>query len=79
VRSRLSLAAQAHAQDAASDNLDLTRKSYNAGNVGVLQVLDAERLYQQARLGYVRAQAQRYLDTVQLFLALGGAADYRDQ
>jgi len=69
------LAAQAHAQDAAGDNLDLTRKSYNAGNVGVLQVLDAERLYQQARLGYVRAQAQRYLDTVQLFLALGGSAD----
>jgi outer membrane protein TolC len=54
--------------------VDLTRKSYNEGNVGVLQVLDAERLYQNARLGYVRAQAQRYMDTVQLFLALGGAA-----
>jgi outer membrane protein TolC len=39
----------------------------------VLQVLDAERLYQNARLGYVRAQAQRYMDTVQLFLALGGS------
>jgi outer membrane protein TolC len=39
----------------------------------VLQVLDAQRLYQQARLGYVRAVAQRYLDTVELFLALGGS------
>jgi NodT family efflux transporter outer membrane factor (OMF) lipoprotein len=68
------LDAQAHAQDAARENVDLTRKSYNEGNVGVLQVLDAERLYQNARLGYVRAQAQRYIDTVQLFLALGGAA-----
>ncbi len=67
------LDAQAHAQDAARENVDLTRKSYNEGNVGVLQVLDAERLYQNARLGYVRAQAQRYMDTVQLFLALGGA------
>jgi NodT family efflux transporter outer membrane factor (OMF) lipoprotein len=67
------LDAQAHAQDAARDNLDLTRMSYHEGNVGVLQVLDAERLYQQARLGFVRAQAQRYLDTVQLFLALGGS------
>jgi outer membrane protein TolC len=48
--------------------------SYHEGNVGVLQVLDAERLYQQARLGYVRAEAQRYSDTAQLFLALGGSA-----
>ena len=51
----------------------MTRQSYNEGNVGVLQVLDAERRYQQARLGYVRAQAQRYMDTTQLMLALGGA------
>jgi NodT family efflux transporter outer membrane factor (OMF) lipoprotein len=68
------LDAQAHAQSAARENVDLTRKSYNEGNVGVLQILDAERLYQNARLGYVRAQAQRYMDTVQLFLALGGGA-----
>jgi NodT family efflux transporter outer membrane factor (OMF) lipoprotein len=67
------LDAQAHAQAAARANVDLTRKSYNEGNVGVLQILDAERLYQQARLGYVRATAQRYLDTAQLFLALGGS------
>ena len=67
------LDAQAHAQSAARENVDLTRRSYNEGNVGVLQILDAERLYQNARLGYVRAQAQRYIDTVQLFLALGGA------
>jgi NodT family efflux transporter outer membrane factor (OMF) lipoprotein len=66
------LDAQAHAQSAARENVDLTRKSYNEGNVGVLQILDAERLYQNARLGYVRAQAQRYMDTVQLFLAVGG-------
>ena len=73
------LEAQGHAQDAARENLNLTRESYNEGNVGVLQVLDAERLYQQARLGYVRAQAQRYLDTTQLFLALGGSGPETDQ
>ena len=67
------LQAQAHAEEAARDNVDLTRQSYKEGNVGVLQVLDAERRYQQARLGYVRAQAQRYMDTAQLFLALGGS------
>ena len=55
-----------------SENLALTRDSYSAGNTGVLQVLEAQRQSQQARLGLVRAQAQRYQDTVQLLLALGG-------
>src|SRR6202795_1709531 len=68
------LEAQDQAQQAAQSSLDLARTSYKEGNVGVLQVLDAERSYQQARLGYVRAVAQRYLDTVQLFLALGGTS-----
>jgi NodT family efflux transporter outer membrane factor (OMF) lipoprotein len=67
------LDAQLRAEEAARDNLDLTRKSYNEGNVGILQVLDAERVYQRARLGLERARAQRYLDTAQLFLALGGS------
>ncbi|HEY6641303.1 TolC family protein, partial [Povalibacter sp.] len=57
----------------ARENADLTRRSYQEGGVNVLQVLDAERRYQQARLGFVRAQAQRYIDTAQLFLALGGS------
>lgn len=66
------LEAQAHAQQAAQSNLDLARASYAEGNVGVIQVLDAQRAFQQARLGWVRSEAQRFLDTVQLFLALGG-------
>lgn len=66
------LAAESQALGVAQQNLDLTRESYNEGNAGVLQVLDSERLYQQARLGYVRAQAQRLQDTAQLFVALGG-------
>jgi NodT family efflux transporter outer membrane factor (OMF) lipoprotein len=56
----------------AADNLELTRESYSAGNSGVLQVLDAQRQNQQARLGLVRAQSQRLADLVQLLLALGG-------
>jgi NodT family efflux transporter outer membrane factor (OMF) lipoprotein len=68
------LDAQAQAQRAARSSLDLARASYSEGNAGVLLVLDAERSYQQARLGYVRAVVQRYLDTVQLFLALGGTS-----
>src|SRR6185437_12384330 len=64
--------AQARAESAARDNLDLTRRSYQEGNVGVLKVLDAERGYQRAHLGLVRATAQRYVDTAHRFLALGG-------
>jgi outer membrane protein TolC len=56
----------------AADNLELTRESYSAGNSGVLQVLEAQRQNQQARLGLVRAQSQRLQDMVQLLLALGG-------
>ena len=54
------------------ENLSLTRESYRAGYTGVLQVLEAQRQSQQARLGLVRAQAQRYEDMVDLLLALGG-------
>jgi NodT family efflux transporter outer membrane factor (OMF) lipoprotein len=68
------LDAQSQAQQAAQSSLDLARASYSEGNTGVLLVLDAERSYQQARLGYVRAVVQRYMDTVQLFLALGGTS-----
>ncbi|HXP13394.1 MAG TPA: efflux transporter outer membrane subunit [Stellaceae bacterium] len=66
------LGAERAALQSAQSSLDLTRKSYAAGDGTLLQVLDAERLYQRARLGYVRAQTQRYLDTAQLFLAMGG-------
>jgi len=64
--------AQRKAVATAQASLHLTRLSYAAGNVGVLQVLDAQRQYQQARLGAVHAQAQRILDTAQLLLAMGG-------
>jgi NodT family efflux transporter outer membrane factor (OMF) lipoprotein len=68
------LAAQTRALAVAQSNLELSRESYSAGNTGILQVLDAQRQLQQAQLGFVRAQAQQYLDTTQLFVALGGSA-----
>lgn len=67
------LKAQREALDAAQSTLDLTQQSYQAGQTSFPQVIEAQRLYQQARLGYVRAKAQRHLDTLQLFVALGGA------
>jgi NodT family efflux transporter outer membrane factor (OMF) lipoprotein len=65
--------AQSAAQASARETAELTRRAYEEGEIGVLQVLDAERRYQQARLGYVRALAARYRDTAQFFLAVGPA------
>jgi NodT family efflux transporter outer membrane factor (OMF) lipoprotein len=56
----------------AQRSLDSARRSLSAGASGYTQVLDATRQYQEARIGYVRAVAQRYQDTAQLFVALGG-------
>ena len=67
------IASEQSALETSSQSLALTRESYTAGNSGVLQVLDAQRQNQEARLGLVRVQGQRYQDTVQLLLALGGA------
>lgn len=66
------LDAQRQALDVAEATLDLTQQSYQAGQTSFPQVIEARRLYQRARLGHVRAKAQRYLDTLQLFVALGG-------
>jgi NodT family efflux transporter outer membrane factor (OMF) lipoprotein len=67
------VAAQRHALDLASEAARLQRISYAGGNTGLLNLLDAQRQYQQALLGYVRAEAQRYQDTIQLLVAMGGS------
>ncbi len=65
------LQAETEAEAAASGTADLTRQAYREGEDGLLQVLDAERRYQQSKLALTRARAQRYLDTAQLLLAIG--------
>ena len=60
------------ALDTSSASLALQRLVYEAGKSDLLSLLTAERAYQEARLGYAHAQGQRYLDTAQLFVALGG-------
>jgi len=66
------IAAQQKAFDVAQTNLSLARESFSAGNTGVLQILDAQRLSQRARIGVVRAQAQQVQDLIELMVALGG-------
>ena len=66
------LQAQAAALDAADQALKLMQANYQAGLVNYLQILTADNQYQQARLGYIAAQALRLQDTAALFVALGG-------
>ncbi|MHB1676032.1 MAG: efflux transporter outer membrane subunit [Sulfuriferula sp.] len=57
----------------ADTSLDLALASYQAGAIGLLQVQDAQRALAKAQLDIMRAQQQRYLDCVRLFVALGGS------
>jgi outer membrane protein TolC len=38
----------------------------------VLNLVAAQRAYQQARIGFVQARGQRLRDSAELFVALGG-------
>jgi NodT family efflux transporter outer membrane factor (OMF) lipoprotein len=66
------LAAQATAESAASQRLALSRQQYQLGATGYLDLLDAERSYQQARIALIQARASRLSDTAALYTALGG-------
>ena len=66
------LAAQATAESMAAQRLDLARQQYRLGATGYLNLLDAERSYQQARITLIQARAARLSDTVALYTALGG-------
>ncbi|HEK1767453.1 TPA: efflux transporter outer membrane subunit [Pseudomonas putida] len=64
--------AQDDALRAADTSLRLNRQAYAEGETSLLQVLEAERAYQQALLGQIQVKTARYLDSVRLFVALGG-------
>jgi len=66
------LKTQADAEAAAADTLDLTHKQFQLGAVSYLSLLNAERQYQQTRLGLIQARAARFVDTAALFQAMGG-------
>lgn len=66
------LAAQHDALESARASLDLVQRQYDLGAVNYVSLLTATQSFQQAQLGYVRAVASRFTDTVTLFQALGG-------
>ncbi|WP_460044710.1 efflux transporter outer membrane subunit [Pseudomonas sp. S2_H01] len=64
--------AQNDALRSAQTSLQLNQQAYAQGENSLLQVLEAERAYEQALLGQIRVKTAQYLDTVRLFVALGG-------
>jgi NodT family efflux transporter outer membrane factor (OMF) lipoprotein len=72
-----SLQAQASAEKSAASSLELVRFQYRNGSASYLQVLDATRQYQQARIALIQARAARLSDTAALYAALGGG--WRDE
>jgi NodT family efflux transporter outer membrane factor (OMF) lipoprotein len=74
----LTLQAAANSERAAGLSLEITRRRLAAGDVGILEILNAEITYQTAALALVQARAARYSDTAALFQALGGGWWNRD-
>jgi NodT family efflux transporter outer membrane factor (OMF) lipoprotein len=66
------LRAQFEAEESAQKSLDLVNIQYREGAASYLQVLDATRQYQQARIGLIQARAARLSDTAALYASLGG-------
>jgi len=66
------LQAQVEAKHAAGEALKLLQANYHAGLVDYLAVLMADVQYHETSIAYLQAVAQRYQDTVALFVALGG-------
>ncbi len=68
----VALKAQVDAEAAARESLDMTTKQLQFGSASYLALFNAQRQYEQAKIGLVQAQAARYADTAALFQALGG-------
>jgi outer membrane protein TolC len=65
------LKAQAEAEAAARESLEVTQQQLKFGAVNYVQLFNAQRQYSLAKFALVQAQA-RYADTAALFQALGG-------
>jgi outer membrane protein TolC len=60
------------AERISQQSLDLAQLQYKVGTGDYTDVLTAQQTYQQARISRATAEADRYLDAVLLFQALGG-------
>lgn len=67
-----SLASRAIALEAAAESLSISRRRYQDGSIDYVQVLVESRLFEQARILFIEARANRLADTVAMYTALGG-------
>ncbi|HEY1771629.1 MAG TPA: efflux transporter outer membrane subunit [Gammaproteobacteria bacterium] len=68
------LASRSDEEAAARQAFDLAKVQYRVGAIAYLDLLNSEVTYQSARVALVRAKQQRYVDTVALYVAMGGGA-----
>lgn len=66
------LAAQQQAATVAERSLHLSRRSFEVGNSGILQVLDASRANQRAKIALVEARARQQANIARLLAATAG-------
>ncbi|WP_243652391.1 efflux transporter outer membrane subunit [Novosphingobium sp. PhB165] len=66
------LAARETAAQVADHSLRLSRRSFEVGNSGVLQVLDSGRSYQHAQLALVDTRARQFQNVARLYAATAG-------
>ena len=59
-------------QKAAKKALDISENRYKSGYSAYLDVLDSQRVYNNAALAFIQSRQTRLVATVDLFKALGG-------
>jgi multidrug efflux system outer membrane protein len=52
--------------------MEIANNRYKSGYSGYLEVLDAQRVFNDTSLSYVQSRQARLTSTVELFKALGG-------
>ena len=67
-----SVANQQESVGVAAHSLQLSRRSFQVGNSGLLQILDSQRLYERARMNLVEARARQYVNVARLYVATAG-------
>lgn len=67
-----SVTVQAESVAVADRSRQLSRRSFQVGNSGIIQVLESERLYQRSSNGLVVARTRQFLNVARLYVATAG-------
>lgn len=66
------IADQNESVSVADRSRQLSRRSFQVGNSGILQVLETERLYQRSSNGLILARTRQFLNVARLYVATAG-------